>query len=120
MTQTKLHEDHPAMIAWAKYKSGEDFASSFAWAAKPEHTAGSLWAAFFAGWQSRAPGHGSTQNYPENTATLAPCPFCRGEAVFNDHRPRGSCYYSCGLCGAQPGGSFDSESDAASDWNTRA
>lgn len=47
------------------------------------------------------------------------CPFCAGEAVFEDHRPRGSCYYQCGLCGAASGFGSDTERDALTDWNTR-
>jgi len=50
----------------------------------------------------------------------APCPFCAGDAVFEDHRPRGSCYYQCGLCGASSGFGSDTEHDALINWNTRA
>jgi Lar family restriction alleviation protein len=50
----------------------------------------------------------------------SPCPFCGGEAVFEDPRPRGSCYYQCGRCGASAGSGSDTERDALTDWNARA
>lgn len=60
-----------------------------------------------------------------NNATSAemdnalPCPFCGGEAVFEDSRPRGSCYYQCGRCGASTGSGSCTERDALADWNNR-
>ena len=42
--------DHPLMIAWKAYKESPDYANTKKWATHEEHTEGSLWAAFMAGF----------------------------------------------------------------------
>ena len=41
---------HPVMVAWEAYKKTGSYANSKSWATKAEHTEGSLWAAFLAGY----------------------------------------------------------------------
>lgn len=43
------------MIAWEAYKATEGYANTKRWATKPEHTEGSLWAAFEAGFNALKP-----------------------------------------------------------------
>jgi hypothetical protein len=47
---TALPTDSPIMLAWERYKSSQEYANSFKWAAHEEHRNGSMWAAFFEGW----------------------------------------------------------------------
>lgn len=47
---TAVPEDHPLMVAWSKYKATDDFSNAKKWAVHTEHSEGSLWAAFLAGF----------------------------------------------------------------------
>lgn len=47
---TPLSKDHPMLKAWEEYKQTEEFANTGHWAKFPDHTVGSLWAAFCVGW----------------------------------------------------------------------
>lgn len=49
---TPLPDDHPLMRVWEEYKQTEGYANTIHWAVHPQHTEGSLWAAFEAGWNS--------------------------------------------------------------------
>lgn len=51
----QVAKDAPLMIAWEAYKATEDYANTKRWATKPEHTEGSLWAAFMAGFNAPKP-----------------------------------------------------------------
>lgn len=42
--------DDPLWLAWQHYVTTEEFANSRKWATHEEHTEGSLWGAFMAGW----------------------------------------------------------------------
>ena len=42
----------PLMQAWTRYKETADYLNTLSWATRPEHTEGSLWAAFEAGFAS--------------------------------------------------------------------
>lgn len=65
--------DHPLMIAWKAYEATPEYENTARWVVKPEHTKGSLWAAFVAGWTARqqaeapqtAPRDGSTPLTPQ-------------------------------------------------------
>lgn len=50
---TPIPIDHPLFLAWVDYKASEDFENSAKWALDPQHTEGSMWAAFMNGWQAR-------------------------------------------------------------------
>lgn len=50
--QTPVPAQHPMMVAWTTYSEGDEYANSARWAVQPEHTEGSLWAAFCAGWSA--------------------------------------------------------------------
>lgn len=50
--QTQLPKDHPMMIAWEAYKETADFENTRKWVNHPEHSIGSLWAAFTAGYRA--------------------------------------------------------------------
>ena len=52
-TMTPVPSDHPLMKAWTAYKQTEGYANTQMWARHPEHTEGSLWAAFEQGWHAR-------------------------------------------------------------------
>lgn len=43
-------KDSPLMKAWEAYKQTPEYANTKQWASKEEHTEGSLWAAFSAGF----------------------------------------------------------------------
>jgi hypothetical protein len=47
--------DDPRLIAWGKYKASPEYANSFQWAAEETHRAGSMWAAFIAGFAAAQP-----------------------------------------------------------------
>jgi hypothetical protein len=49
---TPYPPDDPVMVAWKAYKASEEFANTRRWATNPEHTDGSLWAAFRAGFDA--------------------------------------------------------------------
>lgn len=51
-TSQQLPENHPLRIAWEQYKASATFANSKHWAVHPEHTDGSLWTAFVAGYDA--------------------------------------------------------------------
>lgn len=55
--QAAVPVGHPMMIAWERYSGGSEYANSARWAAEPEHTKGSMWAAFVAGWSARTSTH---------------------------------------------------------------
>ena len=57
-TMVQLPGDSPLMLAWNEYKRGPDYANTKNWATKPEHTDGSLWAAFSAGFNATQPESG--------------------------------------------------------------
>lgn len=63
-------EDHPLMVAWKAYKESPDYANTKKWAMHEEHTEGSLWAAFMAGFaagedpQGHEPGYTDTAFVP--------------------------------------------------------
>lgn len=44
----------PVMVAWDAYKETDQFANAKRWALTPEHTDGSLWAAFYEGFYAAA------------------------------------------------------------------
>jgi hypothetical protein len=46
--------DAPVMVAWKAYQETEEFANTKRWASVEEHTLGSLWAAFYAGFYACA------------------------------------------------------------------
>lgn len=54
-TETPVGADDPRMLAWNAYKATPEYANTRKWALHEEHVDGSLWAAFFAGFQARAP-----------------------------------------------------------------
>lgn len=66
-TMQQLPPDAPLMLAWKAYQVTEDYANSFQWAAQEKHRAGSMWAAFMAGWLA---------------AEMPPCTEC-GKPRFN-------------------------------------
>lgn len=45
-----VRADAPLMVAWTAYTATEEFANTKRWATNPDHTDGSLWAAFAAGF----------------------------------------------------------------------
>jgi hypothetical protein len=49
-----LAKDAPVMIAWEAYKTSPDYANTRNWALREAHVDGSLWAAFFAGFNALA------------------------------------------------------------------
>jgi hypothetical protein len=51
--ETVVSKDDPLMIAWEDYKSSDEYANSFNWAAREQQREGSMWAAFVAGWNAR-------------------------------------------------------------------
>jgi hypothetical protein len=42
----------PLMVAWEAYRQTDDYANTKQWAIQADHTEGSLWAAFMAGFQA--------------------------------------------------------------------
>lgn len=59
-----LRADDPRMIAWNAYRESDDFQNTKRWATQPDHTEGSLWAAFLRGWEAcaRAGGAGGSMS----------------------------------------------------------
>lgn len=47
-----LAADHPVMVAWREYQAVPEYANARHWAADPGHVDGSLWAAFWHGWNA--------------------------------------------------------------------
>lgn len=45
-----IPQEAPVMIAWNNYKASDEFQNAKKWAINPDHTDGSLWAAFYAGF----------------------------------------------------------------------
>jgi hypothetical protein len=45
-------KDSPLMKAWESYKAGPNYKNTRNWAVNPDHTEGSLWAAFVKGWSA--------------------------------------------------------------------
>lgn len=56
--QSPLPANDPRVIAWNTYKAGEEYENTKRWARHPEHTEGSLWAAFIAGFAAATPEGG--------------------------------------------------------------
>lgn len=63
----KLADDHPLMIAWGKYKAGEDFANTRQWMVKgviagdANTIDGQFWGAFVAGYNAASRGPTRTE-----------------------------------------------------------
>ena len=53
-TETPMPADHPIMQGWQAWRATEDGANSAKWAIEPQHTDGSLWSAYLAGWTNCA------------------------------------------------------------------
>lgn len=53
-TMMQCSPDDPLMQAWESHKTTKDYANSKKWAVQPQHTEGSLWALFMAGWLAHA------------------------------------------------------------------
>ena len=51
-TLTPCPQDDPLMIAWNSYKQSDKYANTKKWATDPNHTEGSLWAVFEAGYKA--------------------------------------------------------------------
>ncbi len=51
-TMAALSKDDPRMIAWTQYKHSDDYVNAKRWATFEQHTEGSLWAAFIAGFEA--------------------------------------------------------------------
>lgn len=49
---TPINANAPVMLAWEAYKATDEYDNTRRWASKPDHTDGSLWAAFFKGYFS--------------------------------------------------------------------
>lgn len=47
-----LPKDHPAMVAWEAYRQTPDYENTLRWTAAPEHAPGSLFAAFWQGYNA--------------------------------------------------------------------
>lgn len=52
---TPLDKNDPRLVSWQAYKALPSYASTRRWALDPHHVDGSLWAAFYAGWEAAAP-----------------------------------------------------------------
>jgi hypothetical protein len=52
-TMLPVAKDDPRWISWQQYIESEEGANSMRWAKHPEHSEGSMWAAFIAGRASR-------------------------------------------------------------------
>ena len=50
-TMTPADPNGPLMQAWTAYQQTDDYQNTLKWATKPEHTEGSLWAAFMTGFE---------------------------------------------------------------------
>lgn len=50
MLMTPVAKDSPLWAAWKAYQASEGYDNTKIHAINPEHTEGSLWAAFSAGW----------------------------------------------------------------------
>jgi len=48
--QTPVDKTSPLWKAWEAYKAGDEYENTKRWATVPEHTEGSLWAAFCEGF----------------------------------------------------------------------
>lgn len=73
-----LPADDPRLKAWEAYKATPEYANTRRWAVHYDHTEGSLWAAFLAGWARGA-------EFSYNPATDL-CPHGHGPADY------------CGIC----------------------
>ena len=53
-TSQAVPSDAPVMLAWEAYKLSEEYSNTLAWCSRQngEHAEGSLWAAFFQGFQA--------------------------------------------------------------------
>lgn len=58
--ETPVPGDHPLSQAWHRYIATPEYANSLRWARSTDHTEGSMWAAFQAGWAA-------AKNTPEHT-----------------------------------------------------
>jgi hypothetical protein len=50
--EVAVSNNHPLMKAWNAYKASPEYANTLGWASQPQHTEGSLWAAFERGYRS--------------------------------------------------------------------
>ena len=83
--QTPADPNGPLMTAWKSYQETADYLNTLSWATKPQHTEGSLWAAFARGFAMATlrprvgSGTDSSQrsellNGQERSAILSPAP----------------------------------------------
>lgn len=72
--------DAPLMVAWTAYSATDEFANTKRWATKPDHTVGSLWAAFAAGFAAARTEALATQEGHSSSGGEAIGWFCDGGA----------------------------------------
>jgi hypothetical protein len=78
------------MLAWTAYSEGDEYANSARWAVQPEHTKGSMWAAFCSGWSAgtrHVPSPASSSSVVQGDASgveRAHGPKCWGTTSFSD------------------------------------
>ena len=60
-----VDRESPLWKAWLQYKEEDSFENTRRWARDPNHTEGSLWAAFHAGWIA-----GCKRRYEEQKAEV--------------------------------------------------
>lgn len=68
--RTALPKDAPLMVAWEAYKATDDYANTRRWATHAEHTEGSLWGAFMAGYFAAQGWIPVTDRYPDDGAMV--------------------------------------------------
>ena len=51
-TMAQIHKAHPMKAAWDQYKATDSYLNTKKWASFKEHTEGSLWASFSAGYDA--------------------------------------------------------------------
>lgn len=92
------------MQAWTQYSGGPEYENSARWAIQPEHTKGSMWAAFCAGWSAGtrlAPTAPVEAGGSEPVEVTIFCPKCatphvdEGEWATTRHHKTHQCQ-SCG------------------------
>ena len=67
MEMTPADPNSPLMRAWTAYTQSADYLNTLSWATKPEHTEGSLWAAFERGF---AAGSATTTRHDDDGSYL--------------------------------------------------
>ncbi len=102
--ETPVSKTHPMMQAWTQYSGGPEYENSARWAIQPEHTKGSMWAAFCAGWSAGtrlAPTAPVEAGGSEPVEVTIFCPKCatphvdEGEWATTRHHKTHQCQ-SCG------------------------